>query len=64
MSTDSLQHDLEEILDILACPVTRSRLQLKDNMMTATVGGRCYPIKDGIVRLFPEDDGAETARSG
>lgn len=44
-----------ELLDILRCPVTRSRLRLEGDFLVAEVGGLAYPIRDGIPVMLPEE---------
>ncbi len=43
-----------ELLSILVCPVTRSRLEQRGDQLVATQGGLHYPIEDGIPILLPE----------
>ncbi len=40
------------LLDILVCPLTRSKLRLEENALVGEVGGLRYPIKDGIPVLL------------
>jgi uncharacterized protein len=42
------------LLDILRCPVTRSRLRMEDDWLVAEVGGLSYPIRDGIPVMLEE----------
>jgi uncharacterized protein YbaR (Trm112 family) len=42
------------LLEILRCPVTRSRLRLEENWLIAEVGGLAYPVRDGIPVMLPE----------
>lgn len=45
----------KELLDILACPVCKADVELKDNKIVCKKCGRKYPIKDGIpVMLIDE----------
>jgi uncharacterized protein len=44
----------ETILSILRCPVTGSRLSLRENWLISEVGGLGYPIRDGIPVLLSE----------
>jgi uncharacterized protein YbaR (Trm112 family) len=41
-----------ELLEILVCPLTRSRLRLEGNYLVADVGGLKYPIRDEIPVLL------------
>ncbi len=52
--TDSPQID-PALLDILVCPLTRSKLTLQGNQLVAEIGGLRYPIKDGIPVLILEE---------
>jgi uncharacterized protein YbaR (Trm112 family) len=45
----------EEFMEIVRCPVTRSRLQRVGDHLIAEVGGLKYPIRDGIPVLLPEE---------
>jgi hypothetical protein len=40
------------LLDILVCPLTRSRLVLEGNELVGTAGGLRYPIRNGIPILL------------
>jgi uncharacterized protein YbaR (Trm112 family) len=44
--------DIEEMLDLLACPVTGSRLRRDGDHLVSEVGGLRYPIVDGIPILL------------
>lgn len=37
-----------ELLEILACPLCKADVILKDNRIVCTKCGRRYPIRDGI----------------
>jgi uncharacterized protein len=37
-----------DLLDILVCPLTRSRLHQEGDWLVAEVGGLRYPVQDGI----------------
>ena len=41
-----------ELLDILVCPLTRSRLLQECDWLIGEVGGLRYPIQDGIPVLL------------
>jgi uncharacterized protein len=45
----------EEILALLRCPVTRSKLHLQQGFLVAEVGGLRYPIRNGIPVLLAEE---------
>ena len=45
----------DELLDMLVCPVTRSRLVRVGDELVGTVGGLRYPIRDGIPVLLPSE---------
>ncbi len=52
------------LLDILRCPLTRSRLRLEGEFLVAEVGGLKYPLRDGIpVMLIEEAQLPEGVRS-
>lgn len=45
----------DEFLEIVRCPVTRSRLMVVGDQLVSQVGGLRYPIRDGIPVLLPEE---------
>jgi len=48
----------KELLEILACPLCKASVELKDNKICCTKCKRRYPIKDGIpVMLIEEAEG-------
>jgi len=44
-----------ELLDILVCALTRSKLRLEGDELIAQVGGLRYPIRDGIPVMLIEE---------
>ena len=70
MNPTSPQTDSRALpLDLLCCPITRSKLTLSDDGLTLTATapeglGLRYPIRDGIPVLLPEEatlpDGYDT----
>ena len=44
-----------DLLEILVCPLTRSKLRVEDDELVAEVGGLRYPIRDGIPVLLIEE---------
>ena len=44
-----------ELLDILRCPLTRSRLRQEGDFLIAEVGGLAYPVRDGIPVMLMEE---------
>lgn len=52
MSDQALPDDL---LEILRCPLTRSRLRLESGWLVAEQGGLRYPIRNGIPVLLIEE---------
>ena len=44
-----------ELLEILRCPLTRSRLRQEGDFLVAEVGGLAYPIRDGIPVMLIEE---------
>ncbi|QDU32191.1 hypothetical protein KS4_02200 [Poriferisphaera corsica] len=43
-----------KFLDILVCPITRSKLTMENNHLISQAGGLKYPIRDGIPILLAE----------
>ena len=44
-----------DLLEILRCPLTRSRLHLEGDYLVAEVGGLRYPVRDGIPVMLIEE---------
>jgi uncharacterized protein YbaR (Trm112 family) len=44
-----------ELLDILRCPITRSRLHQEGDFLIAEVGGLAYPVREGIPVMLAEE---------
>jgi uncharacterized protein YbaR (Trm112 family) len=44
-----------ELLEILRCPLTRSRLTQEGDHLVAQVGGLRYPVRDGIPVMLIEE---------
>lgn len=44
----------EDLLNLLACPVTRSPLTREGDFLVAQKGGLRYPIEDNIPVLLPD----------
>ncbi len=44
-----------ELLDILRCPLTHSRLRQEGDFLIAEVGGLAYPVRDGIPVFLVEE---------
>ncbi len=44
-----------ELLEILRCPLTRSRLKPDGEFLVAEVGGLGYPVRDGIPVMLMEE---------
>lgn len=44
-----------ELLEILRCPLTRSRLRPEGEFLVAEVGGLAYPVRDGIPVMLMEE---------
>src|SRR5207302_11258887 len=53
-STTSNQID-PDLLSILRCPLTRSRLRQEGDFLIAEVGGLAYPVRDGIPVMLVEE---------
>ena len=51
----------KELLEILACPVDKSPVVLRDDRIVCTQCGRRYPVREGIpVMLIDEAELPET----
>ncbi len=46
-----------ELLEILICPLTRSKLRQEGDVLVSEKGGLRYPIRDGIPVLLIEEAG-------
>jgi hypothetical protein len=44
-----------DLLSILRCPVTRSRLRQEGDFLVAEIGGLAYPVRDGIPVMLVEE---------
>jgi uncharacterized protein YbaR (Trm112 family) len=44
-----------ELLEVLRCPLTRSRLRQDGDFLVAEVGGLAYPVRDGIPVMLIEE---------
>ncbi|HSZ59933.1 MAG TPA: Trm112 family protein [Tepidisphaeraceae bacterium] len=44
-----------DLLEILRCPLTRSRLRAEGEFLVAEVGGLAYPVRDGIPVMLIEE---------
>ena len=44
-----------ELVEMLRCPLTRSRLTLEGDFLVAEVGGLRYPVRDGIPVMLIEE---------
>jgi hypothetical protein len=44
-----------ELLELLRCPLTRSRLRQEGDFLIAEVGGLSYPVRDGIPVMLVEE---------
>ncbi len=54
-SSDSSAQIDSDLLDILRCPLTRSKLRLEGDFLVAEVGGLSYPIRDGFPVMLIEE---------
>jgi uncharacterized protein YbaR (Trm112 family) len=54
MNSASQQID-PELLDMLRCPLTRSRLHQEGDWLVAEVGGLAYPVRDGLPVMLMEE---------
>ena len=44
-----------QLLDILRCPLTGSRLRPEGDFLVAEVGGLAYPVRDGFPVMLVEE---------
>ena len=44
-----------ELMEVLRCPLTRSRLRQEGDWLVAELGGLRYPIRDGFAVLLMEE---------
>jgi uncharacterized protein YbaR (Trm112 family) len=44
-----------DLLELLRCPLTRSRLRQEGDWLIAEVGGLAYPVRDGIPVMLIEE---------
>jgi uncharacterized protein YbaR (Trm112 family) len=54
-SADSSNAIDPELLAILRCPLTRSRLRQEGDFLIAETGGLAYPVRDGIPVMLIEE---------
>ena len=43
-----------KLLELVVCPITRSKLRVQGEELVSEVGGVRYPIKEGLPVLLPE----------
>lgn len=53
--TDSKLVFDEKILEILCCPLTRSKLKHDGDFLISEIGGLRYPIRDGLPVLLIDE---------
>ena len=54
--TESASNNIDnDLLDILRCPLTRSRLRQEGDWLVAEVGGLSYPVRDGLPVMLMEE---------
>jgi len=53
--TEQTQELPAELMEVLRCPLTRSRLRQEGDVLIGQVGGLRYPIRDGIPVLLVEE---------
>jgi len=44
-----------ELLEILACPVCKGKVELREKELMCVKCGRRYPIVEGIPRMLPDE---------
>jgi uncharacterized protein len=56
METQNMTNEVDaELLEILRCPVTRSKLRQDGEFLIAEVGGLAFPVRDGIPVMLAEE---------
>jgi hypothetical protein len=55
MSETSSNTISPDLLEILRCPLTKSRLRVEGDWLVAEVGGLAYPVRDGIPVMLIEE---------
>jgi hypothetical protein len=55
MSTTSSHPIDPELLEMLRCPLTHSRLRSEGDFLIAEEGGLAYPVRDGIPVMLLEE---------
>jgi len=56
MASPQTQSPLDPaLLEMLRCPLTRSRLRLEGEYLIAEVGGLSYPVRDGFPVMLVEE---------
>jgi uncharacterized protein YbaR (Trm112 family) len=43
----------EQLLELVVCPITHSKLRREGDWLVSTVGGVKYPIREGLPVLLP-----------
>ena len=56
MSVERTSNTIDpELLELLRCPLTGSRLRHEGDFLVAEVGGLAYPIRDGFPVMLMEE---------
>jgi uncharacterized protein YbaR (Trm112 family) len=55
MSENSSNTIGADLVALLRCPLTKSRLRLEGDWLIAEVGGLAYPVRDGIPVMLIEE---------
>ena len=56
MSAERSSNSIDpELLDLLRCPLTGSRLRHEGDFLVAEVGGLAYPVRDGFPVMLMEE---------
>jgi uncharacterized protein YbaR (Trm112 family) len=55
MNTAPINSIDPELLEMLRCPLTHSRLRADGDFLVAEVGGLAYPVRDGIPVMLLEE---------
>jgi uncharacterized protein YbaR (Trm112 family) len=55
-TTTTQQNSVDpELLEMLRCPLTRSRLRPEGEFLVAEVGGLAYPVREGLPVMLVEE---------
>ena len=55
MSENSTNTISPDLVELLRCPLTKSRLRLEGDWLVAEVGGLAYPVREGLPVMLVEE---------